>query len=159
MDYSQNETEKRIQLIDYLSIDDIGEALENCTYDSRYILDLQKQEIIMVSEHLDDREEIQEIFDQVDEDETGRYILFPIRTDSRDGYSDIGQFINTIEEPSIHALAGETISGAKAFQRFRDFIREYPDLEREWYSWKDERSRLRAAEWLEEEGLILVKKD
>lgn len=67
------------------------------------------------------------------------------------------QFIDTIEEPRIRTLAGEAISGARAFQRFRNFIREYPDIEKEWYTWKDERTRLRAAQWLEEEGLVLVK--
>ncbi len=154
----QDETEKRNQLIDYLSIDDIADMLEHCTYDSQYILDLQEQEIIFVSEFLEDGEEIQEIFDAVDEDETGRYVLFPIRTDSRDGYRDMELFIDTIQEPLIRDLAWETISGAGAFQRFKNFIRKYPDLEREWYRWKDERGRLRAAEWLEEEGLILVKK-
>lgn len=157
MAISQNETEMGVQYINSLSIDDIGEALDNCTYDTRYILDLQEQEIIMVSEHLDDRDEIQEIFDRIDEDETGRYILFPIRKDSRDGYADMEQFVDTIEEPRIRTLAGEAISGARAFQRFRNFIREYPDIEKEWYTWKDERTRLRAAQWLEEEGLVLVK--
>ncbi|MBN1167832.1 MAG: hypothetical protein JXA44_11985, partial [Methanospirillaceae archaeon] len=68
-------------------------------------------------------------------------------------------FIDTIQEPLIRDFARETINGAGAFQRFKNFIREYPDLEREWYTWKDERTRLRAAEWLEEEELILVKKD
>jgi len=157
MGISQKETEKGVQFIDSLSIDDIGEALDNCTYDTRYILDLQEQAIIMVSEYLDDRDEIQEIFDQIDEDETGRYILFPIRADSRDGYADMEQFIDTIEEPRIRTLAGEAISGVRPFQRFKGFIREYPVLEREWYKWKDERTRLRAVQWLEEEELVLVK--
>lgn len=159
MVYPQNETEKRNRLIDNLSIDDIGEALENCTYETRYILDLQEQEIIFVSEYLEVGDENQAIFDAVDEDETGRYVLFPIRTDSRDGYRDMELFIDTIQEPLIRDFARETINGAGAFQRFKNFIREYPDLEREWYTWKDERTRLRAAEWLEEEELILVKKD
>ena len=68
-------------------------------------------------------------------------------------------FIDEIEDEQIRNLADQTIRGSGAFRRFRDFIRAYPDLEKQWYTWKDDRARLRAMEWLEEEGLILMKKD
>jgi len=141
-----------------LSIDDIAEALDNCTFDIRYILDLQEQEMIVLSEYLISREEIQEVFDEIDDDETERYVLFPIRTDSQDGYTDIELFIDDIEDPEIQNLAYQTIRGSGAFQRFKDFIRIYPDLEKQWYTRKDDRSHLRAVEWLEEEGLIQTKR-
>jgi len=113
----------------------------------------------MLSEYLMSDEEIRDVFDEIDEDKTGRYVLFPIRADSSDGYADIELFIEGIEDQQIRILASQTIKGAKAFRRFRDFIREYPDLEKQWYTWKDNRTRLRAREWLEEEGLILMEKD
>lgn len=68
-------------------------------------------------------------------------------------------FIDEIEDEQIRNLADQTIRGSGAFRRFRGFIRGYPDLEEYWYTWKDDRARLRAMEWLEEEGLILMKKD
>jgi hypothetical protein len=143
----------------HLSIDDVAEALDNCTYDTRYILDLEKQEIIELSENMMTDDEIQAVFQEIDNDETGRYIPFPIRTDSRDGYADMQLFIETIEDQLIRNEADQTITGSGAFKRFKDFIRSYPELEKRWFSWKDERTSLRAMEWLEEEGLILKKDD
>lgn len=149
---------KRMTKFVNLSIHEVAEALDTCTYEMRYILDLQDQEIICLSEHLMTNEEIQEIFDEIDEDETGRYVPFPVHTDSRDGYADMQQFIDAITDQHIRTKADQTIKGSGAFRRFRDFIRAYPDLEERWYIWRDEQSSLRAAEWLEEEGLVLMKK-
>lgn len=143
----------------HLPIRDVAEALDNCTYDTRYILDLLNQEIIALSEAVMTDEEIQDIFEEIDEDETGRYVPFPIRTDARDGYRDMQLFIDTIEDQLIRNQADQTIRGSGAFRRFKDFIRSYPDLERRWYTWKDDRACLRALEWLEEEELILMKKN
>ena len=155
MNMTTDEKSRNVQIIT-LSIDDIAEALEDCTYNTQYVLDLQDQEIIMLSEYLMASEEIQDFFEAIDEDETGRYVPFPVRIDSRDGYADMELFIDTIEDQQIHSQADKTIRGSGAFRRFKDFIRTYPDLEKRWYAWKDERTRLRAMEWLEEEGLILM---
>lgn len=153
------ENNKAKPRIVHLSIDDIAEALDNCTFDTRYILDLQDQEIIMTSEYLMSDDEIQEIFDEIDDDETGRYVLFPIRTGSRDGYADMELFIDTIQDPDIQNLAYQVIRGPKPFRRFKKVIQNYSDLEKQWYTWKDDRSRNRALEWLEEEGLVLTNED
>lgn len=143
----------------YLSINDVTEALENCTYDTRYILDLVNQEIIELSEYLMTDDEIHDFFEEIDGDNTGRYVPFPVRTDARDGYADMQLFIETIEDQHTRNDADQTIIGSGAFRRFKDFIGPYPELEKRWYTWKDDRTSLRAQEWLEEEGLILMKKD
>ena len=143
----------------HLSIDDIAEALDNCTFDTRYILDLQNKEIIMASEYLMSEDEIQEIFDEIDNDETGRYVLFPIRNGSGDGYADMELFIDTIQDPDIQKLAYQAIRGPKPFRGFKEVIQNYSELEKQWYTWKDDRSRNRALEWLEEEELDLPNED
>jgi hypothetical protein len=150
---------KRSSIPVNLSIDDVAEALDNCTYDIRYILDLEKQEIIELSEHMMTDDEIQDVFEEIDDDETGRYIPFPIRIDSRVGYEDMQLFIESIDDQFIRNEAEQIITGSRAFRRFKDFIQSYPELEKRWFTWKDERSSLRAMEWLEEEGLILKKDD
>lgn len=83
--------------------------------------------------------------------------MFPIRTNSQDGYTNMELFIDEIKDPVIQNLASQTIKGSGAFRRFKDFIRAYLNLEQEWYTWKDDRSQSRAWDWLEEEGLVLVK--
>ena len=143
----------------HLAIDDIAEALDNCTFDTRYILDLQDQEMIMTSEYLMSEDEIQIIFDEIDNDETGRYVLFPIQTASRDGYADMELFIDNIKDPEVCEPAYQAIRGPKPFRRFKEVIQNYSDLEKQWYTWKDDRSRNRALEWLEEEGLVLTTED
>jgi hypothetical protein len=104
-------------------------------------------------------EEIQEVFDEIDDDETGRYILFPIRMGSRDGYADMELFIDIIQDQDIQNLAYQAIRGPKPFRRFKEVIQNYSDLEKQWYTWKDDRSRNRALEWLEEEGLVLTNEE
>ena len=151
--------EEKISTILNLSLDEIAEALDNCTYDTRYILDLRDQEIIRLSEYDMATEDIEDIFEEIDDDETGRYVLFPIKIDSKDGYEDMQRFINDIVDPHVHDLAEQSIRGSGAFRRFKDIISEYPDLEKRWYIWKDEQVRLRVMKWLDEEGLILRKND
>ncbi|MCA1916814.1 UPF0158 family protein [Methanospirillum hungatei] len=143
----------------HLSLDEIAEALDNCTLYTRYILDLQEEEIIRLSEYMMSSDEIQEVFDEIDDDETGRYVLFPIRMGSRDGYADMEVFIENIKDLEVQELANQVIRESKPFRRFKDFIQVYPDLEKEWYTWKDARSRNRALEWLEEEGLVLTNEE
>lgn len=143
----------------HLSIRDVAEALDNCTYDTRYILDLVNQEIVELSEYVMTDEEIHDISEEIDGDESGRYVQVPIRTDTRDGYVDMQLFIEALEDQGIRNLADDTIRGSGAIRRFKEFISSYPDLERQWYTWKENHTCLRALEWLEGEGLILMKID
>lgn len=153
------DTEEKNPTIIHLAIDEIAEALDNCTYDTRYILDLRDQEIIRLSEYDMATDDIEDFFEEIDDDETGRYVLFPIRINSMDAYEDMQRFTDDIEEPQTRELIDQSIRGAGAFRRFKDIISEYPDLEGRWYVWKDEQARLRAGKWLDEEGLILMKND
>jgi hypothetical protein len=66
-------------------------------------------------------------------------------------------FIEIIEDPHIQGMAEESIRGQGAFRRFKNFIGKYPDLQKHWYTWKEERTHLRAEEWLDENGLVLIK--
>ncbi len=143
----------------HLSIRDVAEALDSCTYDTRYIPNLVNQEIIELSEYVMTDEEIHDISEEIDGDESGRYVQVPIRTDARVGYADMQLFIETLEDQGIRNLADETIRGSGDFRRFKGFISSYPNLERQWYTWKENRTCLRALEWLEGEGLILMKID
>lgn len=70
-----------------------------------------------------------------------------------------GMGIQTINDTEVHELAYQAIRGPKPFRRFKDFIQTYPDLQDLWHTWKDHRSRNRALEWLEEEGLGLSNED
>lgn len=110
------------QRVVHLSIDEIAEALDNCTFDTRYIIDLQEEEIIRLSEYMMSSEEIQEVFDEIDDDETGRYVLFPIRMGSRDGHADMELFIEEIKNPEVQELANQVIRGPKPFRRFKEIL-------------------------------------
>ncbi|HWQ68295.1 MAG TPA: UPF0158 family protein [Methanospirillum sp.] len=152
INYGENEGLRVVTL----SLDDIAQALENCTHDTRYVIDMQEQEIVMLSEHLLSDEEIDQFFEEMDSDTTGRYIQFPVRIDSRIGYADMENFIEEIEDTQIQCMVEDVIRGSKAFRRFKDLIAEYPDLEKRWYAWKDDRARDRAVEWLTDERLIIL---
>ena len=76
------------QRVVHLSIDEIAEALDNCTFDTRYIIDLQEEEIIRLSEYMRSSEEIQAVLDEIGDDENVRYVLFPIRIRQSEEHSD-----------------------------------------------------------------------
>ncbi|GEM_PF-715709 len=142
-----------------IPLDELAYAYANCTDETRYILDLQAQEIILLSEYTNLKEEIDEFFEEIDCDITGRYIPFPVRFNSHDGYADIKGFIKEIPNQEIRDHAKDLILASRPFKRFREFIRKYPDLLEQWYAYREGREQERVEEWLKEEELVIGKQE
>jgi len=48
------------------------------------------------------------------------------------------------------------IRGKGAFRRFKDVLEGYPEEMERWFSFKDDRLRERALEWLDDIGITLA---
>ena len=95
----------------------------------------------------------EEFSDEEDLDEAGsERWLWVECLGSRDGYSDMEDFIGTVSDSRRQEMLELAIAGREAFRRFKDVLDRWPgELER-WYLFSAERSRGRARAWLAGEG-------
>jgi hypothetical protein len=71
---------------------------------------------------------------------------------SRDGYTDMEDFIESVSDPRRRDMLEAAIAGRGASRRFKDALALWPgELER-WHLFSDERSRGRARAWLAGQG-------
>jgi hypothetical protein len=126
-------------------------ALDDASLEHQYFLDTETGEVILVSEMFDD-EEAQRQLAEVDEAEPGRYLRVP-RADSREGYDDMRDFIDTLGDEHLQELLDVAIQGRGAFRRFKDVLARHPTVQERWFDFQAARLDARAREWLAEQGL------
>jgi hypothetical protein len=125
-------------------------AMEDATYEHQYFLDTETGETILVSEMFDD-EEAQRQLAEIDEAEPGRFLRVP-SADSRKGYDDMRDFIDTFSDEHLKVLLDVAIQGRGAFRRFKDVLARHPAEQERWFDFQAARVYARALEWLTEEG-------
>ena len=126
-------------------------AIEDASYEHQYFLDTATGEVILVSEY-DDEEESSQRLEEIDEAEPGRYLRVP-RAESRDGYEDMQDFIDTVSDKPLQQLLEVAIHGRGAFRRFKDVLARDPAEQQRWFGFQTERLNMRARKWLAEEGI------
>ena len=125
-------------------------AMEDATYEHQYFLDTETGEVIVVTEMFDD-EEAQQQLAEIDAAEPGRYLQVP-HADSRAGYDDMQDFIDTVSDEHLQELLNVAIEGRGAFRRFKDVLARHPGEQQRWFDFQAARLDARAREWLAEEG-------
>ena len=91
--------------------------------------------------------------DPVDDDED-RWLW--VEAGSREGWWDMSEFAETVDDPALADRLQRAIHGRRAFRRFRDELAEHPDELTRFHLFADERQRGRARRWLAEHGLRSV---
>jgi hypothetical protein len=89
---------------------------------------------------------------QIEGDAQRRYRSFP-QPDSREGYRDMQDFIDGLNDSHLQELLETAIQGSGAFRRFKDVLYRYPEVQSDWFKFRDERERQRQLDWLAEEGI------
>ncbi len=86
--------------------------------------------------------------DDCQEDVAGeRYYTLPLWT-STDGFELLRDFTNNLHSPLAREDLRRAInSGRGVFRRFKDVIRSYPEVERKFYVFKENRMKARVVEW------------
>ncbi|HUT21651.1 MAG TPA: UPF0158 family protein [Anaerolineae bacterium] len=111
-------------------------------------------ELVAFEELLQQREDIQEWQKdlalnaaRVECDEVGRYIgIEP--DDPYQNYNDMDNFIATLDDDELQDRLWDAIRGRGAFRYFKDLIARYPNVEEQWYAYKDARAKERLLRWL-----------
>ena len=133
-----------------VDLEELRFAMEDASYEHRYFLDTETGEMVLVSEFFDDEETGQQL-EQIEKAEPGRYLQVP-RAESREGYEDMQDFIDTVSDEHVRELLDVAIQGKGAFRRFKDMLRGHPAEQQRWFEFQAARMDARAREWLAEEG-------
>jgi len=128
--------------------------MEDASLEHRYLLDTESGEVILVSELFEDEEQRQQLA-KIDEAESGRYLEVP-RAQSRDGYEDMQDFIDTVEDEHVRELLDVAIQGKGAFRRFKDALARHPTEQQRWYTFQAAQTDARVRAWLEAQGCELA---
>ncbi|MEI6915428.1 MAG: UPF0158 family protein [Armatimonadota bacterium] len=83
-----------------------------------------------------------------------RFIHTP-HQDSRDGYSDMADFAETVANERMQGLLAVALHGKGAFRRFKDVLYDYPDEQKRFFEFSAQRLKDRMVEWLNDEGIEL----
>ncbi len=134
------EKKKKIK-IDY---DELEIAYDFGSYELEYYLDLETGETILISDAGEVKEETMEGI----ENDLDRFIRIPT-SDSHEGYKDMADFLDTIENKQLQKLLTVALDGKGAFGRFKNVLYDYPEEQKRWYAFKADRTRERIIKWLE----------
>lgn len=131
-----------------MDLDELCAAYEhNSDMNSQY-LDLKSGEILPVMHQEGVAEQNEKNKKKIEQDEEGRYVEIP-STDSREGYRDMEDFIQTVDDEHLKEKLWIAIDGKGAFRRFKKVLARYPDVRQRWFEFKDERIKERVVDWLE----------
>ena len=73
--------------------------------------------------------------------------------DPRQDYRVMERFIDTLDDDDLREQLWRAIQGRGAFRYFRDVVARYPDLQAQWYAYKDAQAEARVRQWLEDRDI------
>jgi hypothetical protein len=86
--------------------------------------------------------------DRVEQGYGTRYIRVE-RDDPYDDYRAMERFIDTVNDAHLREHLWSAIRGRGAFRRFKDLLARHPQVQEDWFAFKDARLRKRVTNWLE----------
>jgi hypothetical protein len=75
--------------------------------------------------------------------------ILPIDPEPYADYHDMERFITTVDDPQLQDRLWRAIQGRGAFRYFKDVLADHPQVEDDWYAFKDAQIEQRMHGWLE----------
>ena len=157
-----------------VDVEDIAMIMDNQDrHESNFYLDTETGETVIIPDEvmtaLEEGESCEglpawelELLPQAKEIFEGseRYEEIPIR-DSHEAFQHMVDFTQRVKDTRLKGKLESAIGGQGSFHRFRDALKEYPGLEKEWFKYKADRDKEEVKEWLESIGIEMegVKKE
>jgi hypothetical protein len=135
--------------LDSIDVEEIATALADQTdYDHRWLFDPRRGEVVFwTSDTGIDGENPVEI------DELDFIVIDPLP--SHVWYQDMVDFADGISDRAAGRRLSASLQGRGAFRRFRNEVYgHHPELVSVWQAMRDARARVRAVQWLVDEGLV-----
>ena len=132
-----------------IDVEEIATAISDQTdYDHRWLIDPRTGQVVYwASDTGIDAENPVEI------DELDLILIDPLP--SYVWYQDMADFADGISDRAAGRRLSQSLQGKGAFRRFKNQVYElHPELISAWHALRDARARLRAVEWLVDQGLI-----
>ena len=135
--------------LDAIDVEEIANALADQTdYEHRWLIDPRSGELAFWTSDLGIDGE-----NPVELDELDLILIDPLP--SYVWYQDMVDFAEGISDRTAGERLSRTLEGKGAFRRFKNELYQgHPELISVWHAWRDARARVRAVQWLVDEGLI-----
>lgn len=139
-----------------ISMDDLIMAFDMNAAEYTHYLHLETGGIAMLSEMGDSFDENgNQVKDPGIFEDSDKYIYIP-GSDSDEAYRDMEAFIEAkVSSERLRSELREALGGHRPFRRFRDVLMNHPKLDREWFDFREERTKTRVRQWLTDNGLEL----
>jgi hypothetical protein len=129
---------------------DLISAMDMTTRDTiDFFLDTTTGEVICLSRDL---EEDEDRLDEVDSDDTGRFVRID-EFESAQSYGLMEDFVRTVTSEHLQRELQRAISRKGAFRRFMDTLLGVPRERERWFEFQQSQQRQMASQWLEEIGI------
>jgi len=149
-----------------VDVEDVALIMENQDrFGSQYYLDTETGESILIPEELMDALEEGESCEDLPAwelellpqakaifEESERYEEIPTRP-SHEAYDVMVEFASSVKDGRVRSRLESAFHGKGAFRRFKDTLREYPEIEKEWFKFKAEKDREMVKDWLVSIGI------
>lgn len=149
-----------------VDLEDIAMIMENQDrFETQYYLDTETGEVVAIPEELmsalDGGESCDglpawelELLPRAKEIYEGsqRYAEIPTRP-SYEGYNLMVEFAEGVTDRKIRRELSIALDGKGAFRRFKNVLRDYPDVEKKWFELKAKRDKEAVKDWLESIGI------
>ena len=135
--------------LDALDLEEIANALADQTdFEHRWLIDPRTGEVAFWTSDLGIDGE-----NPVELDELDLILIEPLP--SYVWYQDMADFADGISDRGAGERLSRALEGKGAFRRFKnELYQRHPELISAWHSLRDARARIRAVQWLADEGLI-----
>jgi len=150
-----------------VDVEDIAMIMDNHDRVASYYLDTETGEVVSIPEEvmsaLEGGESCEglpaweiDLLPQAKEILAGsdRYEEIPIRF-SHEGYRIMADFADGVKDPRIKRELEIALDGKGAFRRFKNVLRDYPEVEKQWFKFKANRDKEEVKDWLESIGIEL----
>jgi len=149
-----------------VDFEDIAMIMDNQDrFTTQYYLDIQRGEVVAIPEEvmsaLDEGDSFEgfpawelELVSKAREIYEGseRYREIPIRP-GYEGYNLMVEFAEGVTDRRIQRELSIALDGKGAFRRFKNVLRDYPEVEKKWFTFKAERDKEAVKDWLESIGI------
>jgi hypothetical protein len=93
--------------------------------------------------------------DRVENDFGDRFIEIP-KIESSQAFEYMEEFIQTVRNRRLSDRLSDVLGMNKPFRRFKDVLADYPEEEKRWFKYEEDRKREYIKEWLKDEDIELI---
>lgn len=114
--------------------------------------DLEEENDDAIGDYPEWMEEMVENAEAILSDEDGRYVEIP-KLPTHRAYEFMEEFIERLNDKKVQNRLYNAIKGKGAFRRFKDALLEWPEIEGQWFAYRDEMMKREVVEWLRSIGI------